>query len=79
MSADGISFDRVATAQESADPVGHALKWTLLAVAVITFALLGLATQQTYRGAPPIPAQIAGADGTVLISAADVVAGKAGF
>ncbi|MDE2450226.1 MAG: cbb3-type cytochrome c oxidase subunit I, partial [Gammaproteobacteria bacterium] len=79
MSADGFSLDRVATVESAPDPVGHVLKWTLLAVAVVTFALLGLATQQTYRGAPPIPAQIAGADGTVLISAADVVAGKAGF
>ena len=79
MSADGLSLDRVTTAKKVADPVGHVLKWTLLAVAVITFALLGLATKQTYRGAPPIPAQITGPDGTSLISAADIVAGKAGF
>lgn len=68
MSADGYSLDRVATAA----PVGHVLKWTLLAVAVVTFALLGLATKQTYRGAPPIPAQIAGPDGAALIFATDI-------
>src|SRR6185312_218389 len=79
MSTGGLGLDGSATAKKTADPVGNVLKWTLLAVAVVTFALLGLATRLTYRGAPPIPAQIAGPNGTVLMSAADIAGGKAGF
>src|SRR5579875_2665215 len=51
----------------------------LLGVAVVTFALLGWTTRLTYLGAPPIPARIASADGTLLMSSRDIVAGKAGF
>ena len=43
------------SAPSSDDPVSNALKWVLLGVAVVTFALLGLATQRTYQGAPPTP------------------------
>ena len=78
MSAVGLSLENSATAQKTSDPVGNVLKWTLLAVAVVTFALLGLTTKLTYQGAPPIPAQVVGPDGTVLMSAADVTAGKSG-
>jgi nitric oxide reductase subunit B len=61
------------------DPVSRVLKWVLLGVAVITFALLGWSTKLTYQGAPPIPERIVAPDGTVLISGADIVSGKAGF
>ena len=79
MSTAGLGLGGLATADKTSDPVGNVLKWTLLGVAVVTFAMLGVATKLTYRGAPPIPAQIAGPDGTVLMSAADIEAGKAGF
>ena len=61
------------------DPVGNVLKWVLLAVAVVTFALLGLATSRTYQGAPPTPVRFVAPGGTAVLTAADIVAGKAGF
>ncbi len=61
------------------DPVSNVLKWILLAVAVVTFAMLGWMTGLTYKEAPPLPGRFAGADGTLLMSAADIQAGKAGF
>jgi nitric oxide reductase subunit B len=61
------------------DPVGNVLKWTLLAVAIVTFALLGWSTIVTYRTAPPIPAKFVAPDGSTLMSGSDIVAGKAGF
>ena len=63
----------------SGDPVSNVLKWILLAVAVVTFAMLGWMTGLTYEEAPPLPGHFAGADGTLLMSAADIQAGKAGF
>jgi nitric oxide reductase subunit B len=61
------------------DPVGNVLKWILLAVALATFSLLGWTTLLTYRAAPPLPARFVAADGTVLMTEGDIVAGKAGF
>jgi nitric oxide reductase subunit B len=72
MRADGV--DRIAE-----DPVINVLKWILLAVAVVTFAILGWTTDLTYKAAPPFPDRFVSADGTLLISAADIQAGKAGF
>jgi len=37
------------------DRVSNVLKWVLLAVAMVTFALLGCATDVTYQTAPPQP------------------------
>jgi nitric oxide reductase subunit B len=61
------------------DPVSNVLKWILLAVAVLTFALLGWMTDLTYKAAPPLPDRFVSADGTLLMSAADIEAGKVGF
>ena len=61
------------------DPVSNVLKWMLLAVAVASFAILGWTTELTYKDAPPFPDRFVAADGTVLMSAADILAGKAGF
>jgi nitric oxide reductase subunit B len=61
------------------DPVSNVLKWILLAVAVATFAVLGWTTDLTYKGAPPFPDRFVAPDGTLLLSAADIQAGKAGF
>jgi len=61
------------------DPVSNVLKWILLAVAVVTFAVLGWTTDLTYKAAPPFPDRFVSPDGTLLMSAADIQAGKAGF
>ncbi len=70
-------------AERSNPPVGDAvsavLKWVLLAVAIVTFALLAWATTATYRLAPPQPNRFVGVSGTVLMTGADIVAGKGGF
>ncbi len=61
------------------DPVSTILKWVLLAVAVMAFAALGWMTDLTYKAAPPLPDRLIAPDGTMLMSAADIEAGKAGF
>ena len=61
------------------DAVSDVLKWVLLAVAAITFALLAWATRATYRLAPPQPDRFVSANGTELMTGADIVAGKGGF
>ncbi|HEU4624337.1 MAG TPA: cbb3-type cytochrome c oxidase subunit I [Steroidobacteraceae bacterium] len=66
-------------APASSDPVSDVLKWILFAVAVITFALLGLATVKTYERSPPIPERFATRDGKTLFTDTDIVAGKGGF
>ena len=61
------------------DPVSNALKWVLLLVAVLTFALLAWATVATYRIAPPQPDRFVTPSGTVVMTDDDIVAGKGGF
>ena len=61
------------------DAVANVLKWVLLAVAILTFALLAWATTATYRLAPPQPDRFLGADGAVLMTNDDIIAGKGGF
>ena len=61
------------------DRVSNVLKWVLLVVAVASFAILGWTTKLTYEAAPPFPDRFVTADGAVLMSAADIVSGKAGF
>jgi nitric oxide reductase subunit B len=61
------------------DPVSNVLKWVLLVVAVGSFAILGWTTKLTYEAAPPFPDQFVTSGGTVLMTAADIVSGKAGF
>ena len=41
--------------QPSIDPISNILKWILLVVAIICFALLGWATVLTYEKVPPHP------------------------
>ena len=73
------------TAPATPHPVSHedatssVLKWVLLAVAVVTFGLLGWATSRTYRLSPPTPARFLAPDGSAVLTAADIEAGKAGF
>jgi nitric oxide reductase subunit B len=61
------------------DTVSNVLKWILLAVAIICFALFFWATVLTYDRAPPQPDRFAGADGPTLMTADDIVSGKGGF
>ena len=65
--------------QPTKDPVSNVLKWVLLVVAVASFAILGWTTKLTYEAAPPFPDRFVTSDGAVLMSAADIVSGKAGF
>ena len=61
------------------DPVSNVLKWILLAVAAMSFAILGYMTNLTYKGAPPLPSRFVTVEGTLVMSAANIEAGKAGF
>ena len=72
MEAEGID-------QPTKDPVSNVLKWVLLVVAIASFAILGWTTKLTYEAAPPFPDRFVTAGGTVLMSGADIVSGKAGF
>lgn len=69
----------IATDRSGEDPVSNVLKWVLLVVAIGTFAGLGWATWETYRAAPPQPERYVTADGTVVMTDADITAGKSGF
>ncbi|MEO7026860.1 MAG: cbb3-type cytochrome c oxidase subunit I [Caulobacteraceae bacterium] len=61
------------------DPVSDVLKWVLLAVAVVTFAMMAWATTVTYRTAPPQPDRFVSATGEPVMSGGDILAGKGGF
>ena len=61
------------------DSVSNVLKWILLAVAVLTFGLMGWATVVTYRTAPPQPERFLSANGAVIMAGEHIVAGKAGL
>ncbi|HEV2702773.1 MAG TPA: cbb3-type cytochrome c oxidase subunit I [Steroidobacteraceae bacterium] len=63
----------------SHDPVSDVLKWILLAVAVATFAVLAWTIGVTYEAAPPFPDRFITTTGEVVMSAADIQAGKSGF
>jgi nitric oxide reductase subunit B len=65
--------------QPIADPVSNVLKWVLLVVAIGTFAALGWTTVLTYQAAPPFPDRFVISGGAVLMTAADIQDGKAGF
>jgi nitric oxide reductase subunit B len=69
----------ITSAESVRDPVSSVLKWVLLAVAILTFALLAWTTTATYRLAPPQPERFIGPDGAVLMTGDDIVAGKSGF
>jgi nitric oxide reductase subunit B len=65
--------------QPSIDPISDILKWVLLVVALICFALLAWATVLTYEKAPPHPNAFTDRAGNVIMTADDIVAGKGGF
>ncbi len=66
-------------AQPTVDPISDILKWILLVVAVLCFALLGWSTIATYEQAPPHPEVFTDSAGSVVMTKDDIVAGKGGF
>ncbi len=63
----------------SNDPVASVLKWILLITAILCFVVLVWGTYKTYQLAPPLPQQFQSSSGHVIMTADDIVAGKAGF
>jgi len=61
------------------DSVSNVLKWILLGVAVVSFAILGWAAKVTYSTVPPQPEKFLTEFGETLITGDDIVAGKGGF
>lgn len=53
--------------------------FTLVAVLAITFSLLGYFGQEIYRQAPPIPERVVTAEGKVLFTRADILAGQSAW
>jgi nitric oxide reductase subunit B len=66
-------------ARPSIDPISDILKWILLVVAILCFALMAWATVLTYEKAPPQPLAFTDQSGTVIMTAGDIVTGKGGF
>ncbi len=71
--------DMAIPAADQRDPVSNVLKWILLLVAIVTFALMGLATVVTYDRSPPQPERFIDSHGRTLMTSADIFDGKAGF
>jgi nitric oxide reductase subunit B len=51
----------------------------LIGVLALTFSLLGYFGSDVYRHAPPIPAQVASADGTTLFTRGDILDGQSAW
>jgi hypothetical protein len=64
-------------AAQSEDPVSKVLKWVLLGVGIVTFAILAWTVKLTYEAAPPFPERFVARDGAVLMTASNIRAGKA--
>lgn len=61
------------------DKVAAVLKWILLITAIICFMILIWGTVKTYQLAPPLPTKFISESGETIITADDIIAGKAGF
>lgn len=61
------------------DPVSEVLKWALLITAIVCFAVVIWGTYKTYQLAPPMPQQFLSQSGQVIMTDADIYAGKGGF
>ncbi|MCP2039694.1 nitric oxide reductase subunit B [Neisseria sp. HSC-16F19] len=55
------------------------LWFTLMAVLLVTFSILGYYGTEVYKQAPPIPQQYVGEDGKVLISREDILQGQSAW
>lgn len=71
--------DIVSYQYDGHDPINSKLKWTLLIVSILCFIGLIWGTYETYDQAPPLPQQFVTQSGQVVMTADDIVAGKAGF
>jgi nitric oxide reductase subunit B len=74
-----MTADSAVHSNPAEDTVGNVLKWVLLFVAVGCFGILFWTTVKTYEAAPPFPDRFVAVDGKVLMTAADIQAGKACF
>ena len=74
-----MSETSIAPAAASVDPVSNVLKWILLGVAIVGFAIFAWVTVLTYERAPPQPERFVTASGTTVMTDADIIIGKAGF
>jgi nitric oxide reductase subunit B len=61
------------------DRTSRVLIWILLVVTALCWAGMMVATRATYEQAAPLPQQMVTPDGTIVMSYADIVAGKSGF
>ena len=52
------------------------LWWTLIAVLIVTFSLLGFFGREVYRQAPPIPGKVVTADGKQLMTRDSILDGQ---
>ncbi len=50
------------------DPVSNILKWILLIVAIICFAVVAWGTYKTYQLAPPLPQYFITSSGQVIMA-----------
>lgn len=55
------------------------LWWTLIAVLMVTFGILGLMGAEVYRQAPPIPSKVVAASGAVVMTDEDIMQGQAAW
>src|SRR5262249_27236651 len=53
--------------------------WALIAVVMVTFAVLGLSGVEVYRKVPPIPARIVSESGTLIATREEIIAGQAAW
>jgi nitric oxide reductase subunit B len=69
----------IAATPVAEDKISNILKWVLLVVAIVCFAMLGWATVLTYEQAPPQPDRFLAPDGSVILTEAQIFHGKEGF
>ncbi len=74
-----MSLQSATSSPVTEDKISNILKWVLLAVAIVTFAMLAWTTVLTYRQAPPQPDSFVGPNGAVLLTKAEIFRGKEGF
>lgn len=58
-------------------PINYARRWILLVgVIAVAFGVLGFFGKEIFRQAPPIPSQVVGEDGAVLMTEDDILTGQ---
>jgi nitric oxide reductase subunit B len=74
------STDSISTqSRRPGDRTDRILRWGLFVTIIASVAILAAGTVAVYRDQPPIPDRVVGADGAVLYTRADIVAGKEVF